>query len=522
MKRIFKVKEGYTDQLLRVYADSFGLPRVASNLAIYFYKDVRTYAITFENATCTFSVSVPRSAERSTVDQFFLEERTPFVLDQGNIKSFLKFITEMVAEEAFVGQEVTRAHFQLDRDATIDVFIGTPLGDIVVARQVDAIPDQYLGAELSTDDVQDFYEANTRRERVFNTVGSLHERIVAYGNLHGIPFKEQGGRTVKNLLEVKSNDYSSYERVYRAVTGRTFGERTGAGSLSSFFEPCSIVIPAYNSNDTIQQVLFAIESQDLSQEQKRDLDVIIVDDGSSMRIADCVNDITADLSFTPRIVRNESNQGLVAARNLGVSLSRRTQIIFIDSDILLSENYLAEHSVCAQMFPQSIFVSMKRNIDKENDAADVQNIKKGLPIPERYNDKRVARMFSAGSVWHDRITQDTFVEVLSETRAYKDLGYGRKIAGYDLPAVVVGHNMSMSREVYDRVGGFSDFFKGYGMEDVYFGARAIACGCFVIPLLEAGVYHIDHPPRSGKSEAQEQQLNENLSRYHQALEHTLS
>ncbi len=521
MKRIFKIREGRTDELFHTNAVQFGLPRVSSSLAIYFYKGARTYSVTFENATCSFSVSVPRSAERATQDQFFLEERTPFVLDQGNIKSFLKFITETITEEAFIGSEVIRAHFAVSASSSIGLFTGTPLGDIVVARDVDNIPKEYLDTELSTDDVQDFYEANTKRECVFNTVGSLHERIVAYGNLHGLSFKEQGGKTIKNLLEVKSNDYSSYERVYHAVTGRIFGERSTASSLSSFFKPCSIIIPAYNSEGTLQKVLLAIDAQELEEGQKRSLDVIVVDDGSLTRANESVSKILTSLSFIPRVVRSETNQGLVAARNLGVSLSRYDRLVFVDSDILLAKNYLAEHSACTQMFPQSIFVSMKQNVNKEDELISIEGVQEGLAVPKDYNDKRVARMFTAGSVWHDRVTQDTLVEVLSETRAYKDLGYGRKIAGYDLPAVVVGHNMSMSREVYGRVGGFSDTFKGYGMEDVYFGACAIARGCFVIPVLETGVYHIDHPPRFGKTDVQQQELDTNLARYYGALEQIL-
>jgi GT2 family glycosyltransferase len=518
MKRIFKVKQGYTDELLRATAEKFGLPRVSSSLAIYFYKGARTYAMTFENAVCSFSVSVPRNVEHATESQLFLEEKTPFVLEQGNIKSFLKFLAETIKEEAFIGKEVIRARFFVGSISSVDLFMGTPLGDIVVARDTDEVPEQYLGAELSTGDVQDFYEANTEREHVFNNVGSLHERIVTYGNLNGLPFKEQGGKTIKNLLEVKSNDYSLYERVYHAITDRMFGERLVALTPSSFFKPCSIIIPAYNSGETIQKVLFAIEAQELKEEQKKALDVVIVDDGSSMRVIEHVTEVLASLSFEPRVVRNETNQGLVAARNLGVSLGRYDHLIFVDSDILLAKNYLAEHSMCAQMFPQSIFVSMKQNINKDDESISAENIKKGLAVPKDYNDKRIARMFPAGSVWHDHVTQDTLVEVLSETRAYKDLGYGRKISGYDLPAVVVGHNMSMSREVYNRVGGFSDMFSGYGMEDVYFGACAIARGCFVIPVLETGVYHIDHPPRSGKIHAQQQELDANLTRYHEALE----
>ena len=76
---------------------------------------------------------------------------------------------------------------------------------------------------------------------------------------------------------------------------------------------------------------------------------------------------------------------------------------------------------------------------------------------------------------------------------------------------------SHSTEEY-LIGGFSNYFKGWGLEDSYFGSKMIAEGNYVIPVLSCGVYHIDHPPRSGSEKKKLQELEGNLARYKELLD----
>jgi hypothetical protein len=73
--------------------------------------------------------------------------------------------------------------------------------------------------------------------------------------------------------------------------------------------------------------------------------------------------------------------------------------------------------------------------------------------------------------------------------------------------------MSIRKSVFESLGGFSSKFKGWGFEDTYFGACAIANGNFVIPVLNTGVYHINHPPRSGSEKKKQEELVSNLNIY---------
>lgn len=112
-------------------------------------------------------------------------------------------------------------------------------------------------------------------------------------------------------------------------------------------------------------------------------------------------------------------------------------------------------------------------------------------------------------------------EALSDSNCFKDFGFGRVVNGYDLPSMVVGHNMSINKKYVKTVGGFSDSFIGWGLEDSFFGAKVIAEGCFVIPLLDTGVYHVNHPPRSGSTEAREIEYQKNIETYRNLTEKTV-
>ena len=75
--------------------------------------------------------------------------------------------------------------------------------------------------------------------------------------------------------------------------------------------------------------------------------------------------------------------------------------------------------------------------------------------------------------------------------------------------MVTGHNFSVKKDLVLQSSPFSHLFKGWGMEDVYFGLRMISNGNFIIPVLSSGVFHIDHPPRSGSPEQKKQEYIKN-------------
>ncbi len=93
----------------------------------------------------------------------------------------------------------------------------------------------------------------------------------------------------------------------------------------------SVIVPTYNRADLLEQSVKSALDQTLV-----DLEVIVVDDGSTDATADVVKRIE-----DPRVSYiHQENQGVAAARNTGIMAARGTYISFLDSDDLLTKDAL--------------------------------------------------------------------------------------------------------------------------------------------------------------------------------------
>ena len=105
----------------------------------------------------------------------------------------------------------------------------------------------------------------------------------------------------------------------------------------------SVVIPAYNEEKFVGA---AIESA--LRQTRRDLDVVVVDDGSSDGTAAVVESYSADERL--RLIRQE-NQGLSAARNTGVAAAKGELIAFLDSDDVWMPDFCEEMAAALERTP---------------------------------------------------------------------------------------------------------------------------------------------------------------------------
>ena len=95
---------------------------------------------------------------------------------------------------------------------------------------------------------------------------------------------------------------------------------------------CSVVIPLYNKQAEIRRCLESVLAQTM-----QDFEVIVVNDGSQDGGATLVEQFCE----SDRRIRlyNQSNQGVAAARNMGVSLAQGQCVAFLDAD----DEWLPEH-----------------------------------------------------------------------------------------------------------------------------------------------------------------------------------
>lgn len=97
---------------------------------------------------------------------------------------------------------------------------------------------------------------------------------------------------------------------------------------SGVYEPCfSIIIPCFNYAQFLLEALDSIVIQSVD-----DLEVIIVNDGSTDDTEAVVKSfMRAHPSFPARLIQQE-NQGTAAARNRGIQHARGRYLIFLDAD----------------------------------------------------------------------------------------------------------------------------------------------------------------------------------------------
>ena len=96
--------------------------------------------------------------------------------------------------------------------------------------------------------------------------------------------------------------------------------------MSKSFEPLvSAIVPAYNAEQTIQATIYSALNQTY-----KNIEVIVVDDGSIDRTAELVSQITLEDSRV--ILFKQANSGVAKARNMAIAKSSGEFIAPIDAD----------------------------------------------------------------------------------------------------------------------------------------------------------------------------------------------
>ena len=95
----------------------------------------------------------------------------------------------------------------------------------------------------------------------------------------------------------------------------------------------SIVIPAYNCQETIKNLLLSINKSKFR--RFKEIEAVLVDDGSKDKTIEEIKKITPKLKFSARLIILRKNQGPAVSRNLGVAKSHGRYVLFLDSDVEL-------------------------------------------------------------------------------------------------------------------------------------------------------------------------------------------
>lgn len=201
----------------------------------------------------------------------------------------------------------------------------------------------------------------------------------------------------------------------------------------------SCIIPVYNRPGELKDLLSSLLSQTYTQ-----FEVVVVEDGSSLRCDEVVASFSQDLSIH---YFYQENTGQGFARNFGMQQAKGDFFVILDSDVLLPPAYFE----CLQEAIQSRSLDAFGGPDAA--AADFSPLQKAMD-------------FAMTSFW----TTGGIRGKLKNPAAYQARGF----------------NMGVSRTVFDRLGGFVDPNRG---EDIEWSIRIKKAGFRLELVSEAFVYH---------------------------------
>lgn len=207
----------------------------------------------------------------------------------------------------------------------------------------------------------------------------------------------------------------------------------------------SIVIPTYNRQPILAKCLKALESQRFTPGSPiADYEIVVVDDGSTDNTIDWLK--SHPVEFPHVHLFQQDHQGPAAARNLGIEQAQGDTIIFIDSDLVVTECFLQSHANALLQGQQRL-------------SSD--------------------RLFTYGRV----INTCNFDHPTSEPFKVTDFSAAYFATG----------NVAIARHWLEKVGGFDTRFQLYGWEDLELGVRLKQLNLSLIKCPEAVGYHW-HPP----------------------------
>lgn len=200
----------------------------------------------------------------------------------------------------------------------------------------------------------------------------------------------------------------------------------------------SVIIPAYNAEETIAQCLKSLEQQTVSRER---YEIIVVDDGSSDGTKCQVS------AFPDVLLFSQPNAGPAAARNLGGRHARGGTILFTDADCVPAKDWI-----------ECIIAPF---CDKE-----IVGVKGAYLTRQRALVARFTQVEYEGR--YDRMAREKYIDFIDTYSA-----------GY-------------RRDIFLKTGGFDIIFSTASVEDQEFSFRLASQGYKMVFVPEARVFHLKH------------------------------
>jgi glycosyltransferase involved in cell wall biosynthesis len=250
----------------------------------------------------------------------------------------------------------------------------------------------------------------------------------------------------------------------------------------------SIVIPAYNSQQSILACLTSIEQSGFNINHQNKLEVIVVDDGSEDKTWKIIKESNLSLNL---IALRQNKNGQAQALNTGLSVAENDIVISCDSDMVLGHHAIEHFMFAHNEIPNALFAGFRQYTNKNDPRVNPDFIKR--------NGNYLGSLFS---------NDERFVfpvpgwpnNMCLASDHFRKLGNFNNLLMPDndawlLPDMVIGALFSLRRSVFKEIGGYDERLIGWGCTDAYLAAKAIGAKQYIIPLYTASGLHINHPVR---------------------------
>lgn len=206
----------------------------------------------------------------------------------------------------------------------------------------------------------------------------------------------------------------------------------------------SIIIPSFNRADELSELLVSLKSLKFSYDR---FEVVVSDDGSTDNTAGLVESFKNDDNFK-LVYLQQQNKGPGAARNHGMEKANGNFFIFVDSDVTVPSDWLTH---------------IDEAIQRENADAfgGPDTFRKDFPALLKAINYSMTSFITTGGL-----------------RGKK----GKKLAKF-YPR---SFNMGLSRDLWQKIGGFGSLRHG---QDIEFSHRIIRSNATVVFVEKAPVYH---------------------------------
>lgn len=321
--------------------------------------------------------------------------------------------------------------------------------------------------------------------------------------------KRNQSLTIQQYLSEKSNDYTFLQKGYKDVTGIDLFDPFATPFFASHktLPTISVIIPAWNAKGTILACLSSIEKSSYNFHHQECLQVIVVDDGSTDDMWRIIKRSNLQLNLTAVKIHHTCR---AQACNTGTSVANGDILVSCDADMILSFFTLEHFAARYQLLPNAVLIGFRTNTDPTDHRVDTRHISKyGSPTG----------VFIVGDERLSFPVQGWPNSMSLASGHYKHLGYKRGLWMPDdesfndpwlLSDQVFGALFSINKDVFFDIGGYDERFMGWGCEDSFLAAKAIAEGQYIIPAYAASGLHISHLPRNGGERWKEYERNRKL------------